>query len=112
MSWQTQLITPLNPISMDKKTIGIITVIASTILCCLPGMMGLCLGSLALLGTILPDSTVATEDTGLVIGSSIMILGLSLIFIAIPIGIGFWTWWSQKTETAQIEQLTIPEDDF
>jgi hypothetical protein len=97
---------------MEKKTIWIITVIGTTFLCGLPGLAGLCLGSLALLGAIIPDSGLPGEDTGLIIGGSIMILGLSLIFIAIPIGLGFWAWWSQKTEAAILEKTVVPEDDF
>jgi hypothetical protein len=97
---------------MEKKTLGIITVAATVFLCGLPGLAGLCLGSLALLGSFLPDSGAPAEDTALVIGGSIMTLGLSLIFIAIPIAVGIWTWWSHKKEAASMEQLILPEDDF
>jgi len=97
---------------MEKKTIGIITVIATIFLCGLPGLAGLCLGSLALAGSFLPESGVPGEDTALVLGSSIMILGLSLVFIAIPIGLGIWIWWSQKSEATRMEKLIVPEDDF
>ena len=104
--------TPLNKLSMDKKTIGILTVIAATILCCLPGMAGLCFGTLSLLGIFLPGVGIPAEDRTMVAGTSVMILGLSLVFIAIPIGAGIWIWRSQKLEAAQMEQLNIPEDDF
>ena len=97
---------------MEKKTLGIITVAATVFLCGLPGLAGLCLGSLALLGSFLPDGGVPAEDTTLVVGASIMVLGLSLVFIAIPVGVGIWTWWSQKNEAASMEQLILPEDDF
>ena len=97
---------------MDKKTIRIISIIATTLLCGLPGFAGLCLGSMALLGGLLPDSDVPAEDMTVLIGSSIMILGLSLVFIAIPIGIGLWSWWSQKAETASMEALILPDEDF
>ena len=97
---------------MHKKNIRIISVIATTLLCGLPGLAGLCLGAIALLGGFLPDSDVPAEDIPLLIGSSIMILGLSLVFIVIPIGIGLWSWWSQKSETASMESLILPEDDF
>ena len=97
---------------MDKKTIGIITVVITSILCCLPGLVGLCLGSLAFMGAVLPSSGLPAEDTTLVIGSSIMILGLSLIFIAIPIGIGIWFWRSHEKEAAIMETVVVPEEDF
>ena len=97
---------------MDKKTIRIITILGTTLLCGLPGLAGLCLGSMALLGGFLPDSDVPAEDTTLLIGGSIMILGLSLVFIVIPIGISIWSWWSHKTEKASMDALILPEDDF
>ncbi len=97
---------------MDRKTLGIITVIASVFLCGLPGLAGLCLGSMSFLGSFLPNSGVPTEGKTLIVGASIMILGLSLVFITIPIGAGIWTWWSQKNEAASMEQLILPEDDF
>ena len=97
---------------MKKKTISIITVIATILLCGLPGLVGLCFGFFSLIGSLLPKSGVPADDTGLVIGSSIMILGVSLVFIAIPIGVGIWSWWSQKSEAASMERLLIPEDDF
>jgi len=97
---------------MDKKTTRIIALIATIFLCGLPGLLGLCFGSMALLGGFLPDGAIPQEDLALLVGSSIMILGLSLIFIVIPVGIGIWTWWSHKTEKASMEALILPEDDF
>jgi hypothetical protein len=97
---------------MEKKTIGIITVAITTFLCGLPGLAGLCFGSLALLGNFMPGSGVPDEDVAIVAGFAIMTMGLSLVAIAIPIGIGIWTSWSSKKEQASIEQVLIPEDDF
>ena len=75
-------------------------------------MLGLCFGLLALLGSIFPGEGIPADDTALVAGISVMILGLSLVFIAIPIGAGIWFWQSQKSEAIHMEQLLIPEDDF
>ena len=97
---------------MDKKTISILIIIASTILCCLPGVAGLCFGSLALAGSFLPGEAVSAEDQLQVAGAAVMILGLSLVFMAIPLGAGVWFWRKQKLEAAQMQQLLIPEDDF
>ena len=98
--------------SMDRKTISILTIIASTILCCLPGAAGLCFGSLALVGSFFPGEAVPAEDQLQVAGAAVMILGLSLVFMAIPLGAGIWFWRKQKTEAAHMQQLLIPEDDF
>jgi hypothetical protein len=97
---------------MDKKTSSIITVVATTLLCGLPGFIGICLGMMAIVGTFLPDSGIPAEDVGLAVGASITIVGLSLICIVIPIGIGLWTWRSYQKEKTSIEQTIIPEDDF
>jgi hypothetical protein len=96
---------------MEKKT-AIITVMIATLVCGLPGLIGICLGMLAVIGTLLPDSGVPSEDLGLAIGASVSILGVSLICTVIPIGIGLATWRSYQKEQTSIEQTVIPEDDF
>jgi hypothetical protein len=97
---------------MDKKTTSIITVIATTLLCGLPGLMGMCFGTFAVLGALLPDSGIPAEDVALVVGSSVTTLGLSLICTIIPIGVGLWAWRSYKKEKFSIDQTIIPEEDF
>ena len=97
---------------MDRKTIGILIMIASTILCCLLGLMGFCFGSLALAGVFFPGEAVPAEDQLQVAGIAVMILGISLVFMAIPLGGGIWFWRKQKIDAALMQQLRIPEDDF
>lgn len=97
---------------MDKKTTSIVAILIATIFCGLPGLCGLCLGSLAMVGAFVPDNGIPSEDVALTVGVSIMMVGLSLVFIAIPIGIGIWTWWSQKAIATKMDQVIIPEDDF
>jgi hypothetical protein len=96
---------------MEKKTIGLIAVIITTVLCGLPGITGLCMGSMSLLGSFMPESGVPDEGVGLVVGFSIMTMGLSLIFIAIPIGIGIWTWWVRRPQY-NLENVLVPDEDF
>jgi hypothetical protein len=67
---------------------------------------------LALAGNFLPGEAVPAEDQLQVAGIAVMILGLSLVFMAIPLGAGIWFWRKQKLETARMQQLLIPEDDF
>ena len=97
---------------MDKKKISIPAIMASTILCCLPGVAGLCFGSLALAGSFFPGEAIPAEDQLQVAGAAVMILGISLVFMAIPLGAGIWFWRKQKLEAARMQQLLIPEDDF
>ena len=108
----TSKVTVTYLLIMEKKTIGIIAVAITTVLCGLPGLAGLCFGSLALLGNFMPGSGVTDEDVAIVAGFSIMMMGLSLVAIAIPIGISIWTSWSYKKEQASIEQVLIPDEDF
>jgi hypothetical protein len=96
---------------MEKKTIGLIATVTTTILCGLPGLAGLCFGSMSLLGSFMPENDVPNEDVALVLGFSIMIVGLSLVSIVIPIGIGIWTWWIRKPQL-NLDKIRVPEEDF
>lgn len=109
--------TPSKQYAMNKKTTSIIALVATTILCGLPGLAGLCMSSLAILGALLPDSSVAQNEVILVVASSATIAGLSLLCLVVPIGIGLWSWASGKTSTIKpktntLEEIVIPEDDF
>jgi hypothetical protein len=96
---------------MDKKTAGIIAVVATSIICGFPGLAGLCLGALVLIGNFLPDSSVDPADMNLVTGSGIFIICLSLVFITIPIIIVYFTM-VKKTKESMGFDGPIPEDDF
>ncbi|HBX70997.1 MAG TPA: hypothetical protein DEH25_16885 [Chloroflexi bacterium] len=96
---------------MDKKTLTI-TIIITTLLCGLPGLCGLCFGSMAILGAFLPDTGIAPEEATLVTGIAVMIVGASMIAILIPLGIGVWNWWAQRPDEISMDEVLIPEDDF
>ena len=66
----------------------------------------------ALLGTLLPDSNISQDEVMVVVSSAVMTLGLSLICLVIPVGIGLWMWRSYRKEQISIEQTIIPEEDF
>ena len=98
---------------MDKKTMGIVGVIATTLLCAIPGLAGICLASMAIMGGVLPDSSMPSSEVAIVIGCSIAIIGLSLVFIAAPALLWFFV---LRDKSAKIDDLgsdfTIPEEDF
>jgi hypothetical protein len=97
---------------MEKKTLTIVIII-TTLLCGLPGLCGLCFGSMAIFGSFVPDASGnPPQDAALVVGIGITMVGLSLVFIAIPIGIGVWNWWSKKPKIISMDEILIPEDDF
>jgi hypothetical protein len=96
---------------MDKKTIGIISVILTSLLCGIPGLAGLCFGSMAVLGSLLPDNGIDPADTTLLMVTVIGMLCLSLVFIAVPIVVGFLTLGQKEKKTIDTD-VAIPEEDF
>jgi len=70
---------------MDKKTTGIIATIASTLLCGCPGIF------LCLFGALTAAGQGTFNDASLDPSVGFVLLCLSLIFIAIPIAVGFFT---------------------
>ena len=79
---------------MDKKTTGLIATIATAVLCGCPGLFGLCLGSTSLLASSVPSADIdvfGSNDPAAAITMGLVSLCLSVIFIAIPIVVGFVT---------------------
>ena len=77
---------------MDKKTTGLIATIATALLCGCPGLIGLCMGAMfAIVGTI-PGSNIdigGSSDPSAAIGTGLAMLCVGLIFVAIPVVVGF-----------------------
>ncbi len=97
---------------MDKKTSSIVAIVVATLLCGLPGFLGVCMSGMAIIGALLPDSGIPQDEVILLTASSLTITGLGLICMVIPVGIGFWAWWSYKKEARAIEAVLLPEEDF
>ncbi len=78
---------------MDRKTAQIVT-IATAVLCGCPGLIGLCFGGTTLLASIVPNANIdvfGSSDPASASAMGAVFLCLSLIFIAIPIVVGFVT---------------------
>jgi hypothetical protein len=79
---------------MDKKTGGMIAFVA-TILCCgLPGCFSLCMGSLFAFAGVVPGSNIdigGSSDPQTAIVTGIAMICGAIIFIAIPVAVGFFT---------------------
>jgi hypothetical protein len=79
---------------MDKKTGSMIALVA-TILCCgLPGCFSLCFGSIFVIAGVVPGSNIdigGSSDPTTAIGTGIAMLCVSLILIAIPLAVAFFT---------------------
>lgn len=97
---------------MDKKTIGIIAVIMTSLLCGLPGLAGLCIGPLSIFGSQVSDSSLDQADANLALGLGIAMVCLSLVFIAIPVLVGFFTLGKKRQKPSPDIGGPIPEDDF
>jgi hypothetical protein len=72
---------------MDKKTGGIIGLVAAILLCGLPGLCGLCLGPLFVLISFVPESDIdifGSADPKSALIAGIVILVVAVIFVVIP----------------------------
>lgn len=79
---------------MDKKSIGLIALVTSTVLCGLPGLIGALFGGVFVLVGAIPEANVdvfgsANPTNAFLLGGGI--LCLSMIGVVIPILIGFFT---------------------
>ena len=79
---------------MDNKTTGIVATIVTALLCGLPGLVGLCLGLMFTVVSQIPGSDidiVGSNGPKLALITGLVILIVSVIFIAIPIVVGIIT---------------------
>ena len=95
---------------MDKKTTGLIATIATAILCGCPGLVGLCMGAMFALVGAIPGSDIdvmGSSDPSAAIGTGLGMLCVGVIFIAIPIVVGFVTL-RNKPEGAAPDPVAAP----
>ena len=98
---------------MEKKTAGIIGVIAAILLCAIPGLVTACLAVLAIYGGVAPDSGMPSDEVAVVVGCSIALIGLSLVFIAVPVLVWFFVLRDKSPKVDDLgSDFVIPEDDF
>lgn len=96
---------------MDKKTASIIGIVAASLLCGLPGVASLCIGTLAIIGAKIPDTEFTSEEVRLAAGSGIFLLCLGVVFVAIPIVTAILTREKKGTPVETID-VTVPDEDF
>lgn len=91
---------------MDNRTKGIIATIASALLCGCPGLFLCIFGALAATGAPITTEWQGISNTAPIPGTAAFVaLGLGLIFIAIPIVVGFLTLRSKPRPTSSSEPL-------
>jgi hypothetical protein len=95
---------------MDKRTAGIIGLVASIIFCGLPGLCGLCIGPMfAIIGAI-PGSEIdmfGSSEPRTAIITGVVTLLFSLIFVAIPVVVWYYTL-RKKPAKAEVVDYTTP----
>jgi hypothetical protein len=79
---------------MDKKTTGIVATIAAVVLCGCPGLFMCFFGATTLAASQVPGAEIdvmGSSDPASAMTMGIVFLCLSLIFILIPVAVGFFT---------------------
>jgi hypothetical protein len=88
---------------MDKRTTGIVATIVAVLLCGCPGLFALCFGALTAFAGAVPGSSIdifgsSDPQTALLTGIGVLCLGL--IFVAIPVVVGFVTLRNRPAQTS------------
>lgn len=79
---------------MDKRTTGIIATVVTALLCGCPGLFGICWGVIAIPVSFVPGANIdigGNNSPQAALTAGIVGLCLGLIFIAIPIAVGYFT---------------------
>ncbi len=96
---------------MDKKTVGMIATVATVFLCGCPGLFLCVFGAISAAGGGTFD--LGTNTSEIPPGAGIALLCVGLIFVVIPVAVGFFTL-RKKSDGAIIEgaAIDIPGDDL
>ncbi len=95
---------------MDKKTGGIIAFVATIVCCGLPGCFSLCMGLMFAVAGGIPGANIdigGSNDPKAAIGTGIAMICASIILIAIPVVVGFFTM-RNKPASANISEPLPP----
>ncbi len=97
---------------MNRQT-AILLVVLTSLCCALPGLAGLCLGSMAILGSLLPDTSVDPESVTGVIIMSVGFIMIGIFGVLAPIGVWFLGLRPFGFQPAASDPAEpIPADDF
>ena len=95
---------------MDKKQVGIIATIATALCCGCPGLFSMCWGGLAAVISFMPGADIdigGSSDPQAALFTGIGALCGGIIFLAIPIVVGF-VMLRKKPEEAAVVSEQIP----
>jgi hypothetical protein len=96
---------------MDKKTGGIIATVVAVLLCGCPGLFSLCFGLIAAMASFVPGA--AIDVYGSNDPQSAMLMGfgavcIGILFIAIPVVVGFLTLRKKPEQTVTTIDEPLP----
>lgn len=79
---------------MDKRTTGIVATLATALVCGCPGLFSLCFGAITAFASLVPGADIdiqgsSDQTVALFTGFGALLLGL--IFVAIPVVVGYLT---------------------
>ncbi len=97
---------------MDKRTTGIVATIAAVLLCGCPGLFALCLGAITAFAGAVPGSQIdifGSQDPQTALLTGVGVLCLGLIFIAIPVVVGFVTLRNRPASAAAVNPPSSQE---
>jgi len=98
---------------MDKRTVSIVGIVLTVLLCGLPGLCGLFAGPLFAVIGLIPGANIdmfGSSDPASAITFGITTLCVSVILVAIPIALAFFTFRKKKDESGVIDVVAGPDD--
>jgi len=96
---------------MDKRTTGIIVTLITVILCGCPGLFGMCLGTMFALISFIPGAKIdifGNHEPQAALNFGLVVVVISLVFIAIPVVAGIITLRTKKKLTPIHTNEPIP----
>ena len=96
---------------MDKRTTGIVATVAAVVLCGCPGLFGLCFGGISAIAGFIPGADIdifGSSDPSSAVTMGIVTLCVSIIFIAIPIVVGFLMLRNKDEEAELLDEEPLP----
>jgi len=94
---------------MNNRNTNLIATIVAVVLCGCPGLFGLCFGGISLLASFTPGANIdvfGSSDPASATTMGLVVLCLSIIFIAIPVAVWFAT--RRKTSTTLSDNEPLP----
>lgn len=96
---------------MDKKTTGIIATVATVLLCGCPGLFSVCFGALSAVASFVPDANIdifGSSDPQAALGYGIGALCVGILFVLIPVVVGFLTLRKKPEEVVSFDEPLPP----